>query len=339
MIEGEIEKIKETCSKHGYEYIKFLGKGSYSSVSLCESKKYNQEFAIKRTMKEKISLQEYNTLVSLNHPSIISLYDSFEDNNSAYLVMDYCPNGTIRQKGILSYNQFINYAKQMLEGLAYCHSNNIAHRDIKPDNIFLDQYDHIKIGDFGLSKQFDHNHKSAEKCGSFNFISPEMFQCQDFCPFKSDIWALGITFFYILSGDYPFKGSSRDEIKQNTILGDINYKKYKIDQRLIFLINKMTIKNPNARPTAEKLLKLPIFTPELSKKTLLMSMAARRSTYPSKSFNRSSWNFSKLNDLKLDQISNDNSDNDKKISLLDSHCFQSIIAYPNIQRMSSRYPA
>lgn len=329
MLEVEIEQIQESVSEHGYEYKKFLGKGSYSSVSLCHSKKYNQEFAIKRTMKESISFQEYNTLCSLNHPSIISLYDSFEDDDSAYLVMDYCSNGTIRQKKNISYNQFINYAKQILEGLAYCHSKNIAHRDIKPDNIFLDQYDHIKIGDFGLAKQFDNNKKSAEKCGSFNFIAPEMFQYHEICPFKADIWALGVTFYYILTGDYPFKGTSREKIKQSIIFGDISYKKYKIDQRIQFLINKMTVKNPNSRPTAEKLLKLPIFSPELSKKTLLMTIAARRNTCPSKVFNRSSWNF--------DQIQDDTSDN-KKISLLDAHCYQSIIAYPNTQRIGSHYP-
>ena len=111
-------------------------------------------------------MDEYNTLLSLNHPNIVIFYNSFEDEDSQYLVMEYCSKGTIKEKGKLSTEKFIHYAKQMLDALAYCHSNNVSHRDIRPSNIFIDQHDNIKIGDFTTAKQLDRIKKLREKCTS-----------------------------------------------------------------------------------------------------------------------------------------------------------------------------
>lgn len=84
--------------------------------------------------------------------------------------MEYCPIGSINQKGKLTYDQFVNYSKQILKALSYCHSLNIAHRDIKPENIFLDQHDQIKLADFGVAKYFTYYNKSDEKCGSLKYF-------------------------------------------------------------------------------------------------------------------------------------------------------------------------
>ena len=152
------EQYQQTLSEHGYKY-KTLGKGGFSSVLLCESNKYLQDFAIKRVIKHRMTECEYKTMISLSHQNIIQLYDSFNDDYAHYLVMEYCPNGTLSQKGCLSYDKFIFYTKQILESISFCHSIYIAHRDIKPDNILFDQYDHIKLVDFGKDA------KSSQKCG------------------------------------------------------------------------------------------------------------------------------------------------------------------------------
>lgn len=190
------EQNIETLKQHGYTYIRNLGSGSFSDVLLCQSTKYNQCFAIKRAIKHHISVDEYKHLISLHHPHIIKLYDTFEDDEAQYLVFDYCQNGTISERGRLTIENFIQLSKQILEAVAFCHSHNIAHRDLKPENIFLDQYNHIKLADFGMAKQFQLNGKSTEKCGSIMFCPPEMFVHQEIDPFKADIWALGITFFF-----------------------------------------------------------------------------------------------------------------------------------------------
>lgn len=275
-----MEEMQEILSQHGYQCKEFLGSGSFSSVYLCESSKYHQQFAVKKAIKHKLSAYEYNSLISLNHPHIVQLYDSFEDDNWRYLVTEYCPNGTILKKKKLSFDYFVYYARQILDALSFCHSQKIAHRDIKPENIFIDQYDHVKLADFGLARQFEDKRKSTEKCGSLIFFAPEMFECNEICPFKADIWALGITFFFMATGDLPFKTNSIEELKKWVIYGDLEFIDNNIDPQIHYLIRKLTNKDPKKRPTAEKLLKLPMFETIAAKKTsLFMNQTARRNSY------------------------------------------------------------
>lgn len=321
------EQIKETLSMHGYDYKEFLGKGGFSSVFLCKSKKYNQIFAVKRAIKHKLTEYEYNALVSLNHTNIIKLYDSFNDDDSQYLVMEYCQNGTIRQKGSLQYDRFIIYAKQILEAIAYCHSNNIAHRDIKPDNIFLDQYNHIKVADFGMARQFKEESKSKEMCGSFKFYSPEMFEYQEICPFKADIWALGITFFYMATGSYPFESKSIEEMKQFIIYGEIPFSRHNIDPKIQFMIKKMTEKNPKLRPPADKLLNFPIFNQNLPLKTSVIFKSHTRYRSHSNIMQSHSLTF------ESDEIRTPN----EEISLSKIHSYQSDFHFHCKQRINRHF--
>lgn len=253
------ELIDETLSLHGYEYKDFLGKGGFSSVFLCQSQKYHQYFAVKRSRIHRLTEDEYNFLVTLNHPNIIRLYGSFHDEFAHYLVMEYCPNGTMKDKANLPYEKFVYYSKQILEAIAFCHSNNVAHRDIKPENIFLDRYDHVKLADFGMAKCFNLNTKSSEKCGSLLYLAPEMLQYQEICPFKADIWALGITFFFMATGKYPFPHTNTEELKSLIFIGFINFDQYDIHPKIRYLLQKMLIKDHNYRLTARKLLELPVF--------------------------------------------------------------------------------
>lgn len=251
---------KKTLSQNGYEYVQEIGSGAYSSVLLCKNLKYNQLFAVKKVAKHQMSAQEYEALVKLDHPNIIKLFSTFQDEESEYLVMEYCSNGTLSRKGKIDYTTFIFYAKQILEALAYCHSKQIAHRDIKPENILLDQYNYPKLADFGLSKSFSKEVTSTEKCGTLIYCAPETLIQNEISPFKADIWALGITFFVFATGKLPFQYKTREELIELISVGKLNYTDIKIDQRIRYLINKMIEKNPEQRPTAEKLLNLPIFS-------------------------------------------------------------------------------
>lgn len=298
----DLERTKKILLDHGYEYVDVLGQGSFSSIYLCQRALYNQQFAIKKAIKNEMSDYEYKLMVRLNHQHIIRLYDVFEDDTSQYLVLEYCSSGTIQQKGKLSKDQFVFFARQILEALAYCHSINIAHRDIKPENIFLDQNNHIKLGDFGMAKTFGCDEKSKEKCGSLMFFSPEMIGYQSVCPFKADIWALGITFFYMITGNFPFQSQSREQLKQLIFLGEIEYDKYDIDPDIKYLINRMTAKNINLRPTASEILQFPMFASGTIKKHLILN--ERHSTIRFTSLQRTQTNLL-ANEIKNKHFSDD----------------------------------
>ena len=333
----EVGKVQATLSSHGYNYEKYLGKGSFSSVILCKSHKYNHSFAIKRAIKNRLTASEYDTLISLIHPNIIRLYDSFEDDEAQYLVMEYCSNGTVREKGALSYEKFVSYAKQILEALAYCHSKKIAHRDIKPENIF-DQYDHIKLADFGFSKQFQNEPKTKEKCGSLMYLAPEMLQNHDICPFKADIWALGITFFVMATGSFPFVCNTVEDLKKLIFFSDLDFSRYQIDQRIRFLIKKMATLHLNDRPTAEKLLKLPMFSSVTPVKNILLTEKARKHSFsngyrtPFTLTSNSSSNF-----IEKNQYCSDGDDNSKRPPLPNILSYRGINLYPQIQRSTRRF--
>lgn len=309
----DIEQVRTTLLKHGYEYMQTIGQGTFSTVLLCQSQKYNQKFAIKRAIKHKITELEFNILVSLNSTNIIRVYDTFEDDEAQYFVNEYCSQGTVKSKGCLSYDKFIHYARQILEAVKYCHSKKIAHRDIKPENIFIDEYDHIKMADFGMAKIFESNVKSSEKCGSLMFMSPEVIQCQSFCPFKADIWALGVTFYYMITGNYPFQGNSREELKRMIFLGDFDFDSYDIDPQIRFMISKMTSRNVDSRPTADKLLKYPMFMETRKKKNYVIKDKGIGRIFPPVYYTQSTIMPAKLNTFEdIEKFKSDDNENQKR---------------------------
>lgn len=278
------ESIQQILSVNGYYYIDLIGSGSFADVYLCQNSKYNHFFAIKRVLKKKLAQLEIEALISLIHPYIVKLYQTFSYEDYQYLVMEYCPNGTIKQLGKLNYKKFVFYAKQLLEVLDYCHSQKIAHRDIKPDNIFIDHYNQAKLGDFGLANKFQENDTSNEKCGSIMFCSPEIITSSQFDPFKADIWALGITFYYMVTGHYPFPDCSNEDLKNHISFGQIDFSHDEVDTKIQHIIMKMTTKNPLFRPSAHQLLKFPLFSSQVSTKlkqkinsSSLLSFKSRKS--------------------------------------------------------------
>lgn len=255
------EKVHLSLKRHGYEPIKTIGKGSFAQVYLCKSTKYDDLFAAKVMNKSFITNLEIQALKSLWHPYIIKMFEILEDDDLIFLILEYCDGGNMEKLGALDYNMFIYYSKQILEALNFCHSKSIAHRDIKPSNIYIDKYYRIRLADFGFAKKFEDQIVSKEKCGSIMFAAPEIFKGQ-FNPFKADIWALGVTFFYMITGKYPFNINSRTDISMRVI----DFSQYTVDKRIQQLILKMTSIFPDQRPTALKLLADPLFKKQKPKK-------------------------------------------------------------------------
>lgn len=110
-----------------------------------------------------------------------------------------------------------------MEVLEYFHSQNIAHRDIKPENFFLNQYNHIKLEDFGLSSKFQDQQLPNMKCGSLTFFSPEILSNSEFDPFKADILALGISFYFMVTGHFPYENRNNQNLRDMIVNSQIRF--------------------------------------------------------------------------------------------------------------------
>ena len=189
------------------EILTKLGRGGFGSVSKVKCKVNNNIYALKiieKNQYEKYNYREIEMFKILNHPNIIKYYDNFEDDNKIYLLIEYMENGSLTRfigsKSRKKYNAKIpnelvwNLFLQSISGLVYIHSQNIIHRDIKPDNLLIDNNMKIKISDFGISKIIENNlNNTNTTLGVQNqYAAPESHT--KYYNEKVDIYSLGKTF-------------------------------------------------------------------------------------------------------------------------------------------------
>ncbi|XP_023238331.1 serine/threonine-protein kinase PLK4-like [Centruroides sculpturatus] len=191
-----------------------IGEGASASVYRAVYTGNNMEVAIKmidvhkmRGEMDRIS-QEIKIHRCLNHPSIVKLYNDFEDAEFKYLVLEYCHKGDLQKylearKKPLSEKEACSIFHQLVDGTIYLHSQNVIHRDFKPSNLLLTRNLDIKIADFGMSAIFQSNDVHMTLCGTPNFISPEMLTKRRH-GFKTDCWSLGCLLYTLLVGKPPF---------------------------------------------------------------------------------------------------------------------------------------
>ena len=196
-----------------------IGKGAYATVRSAKNKQSSSKVAIKIYDKFKLltpnrkknAEREIKILTRLNHPNIVKLYKTVENNKSLNLIMEYV-NGCslmayLKQKPNkrLEESEARSIFRQIIEALDYCHSLGISHRDIKLENILIDPQHCIKLIDFGFSTCFSNEKKVKLFCGTPSYMSPEIVTKQESHGPPSDIWAAGILLFVLLSGSFPFK--------------------------------------------------------------------------------------------------------------------------------------
>lgn len=172
------------------------------------------------TRKKKI-LCEVKILGRLSHPGVIRLLEVFENQKYVFLVMELAANGdllkTLKKLGSVSEAKARKYFFQIAHGLKYIHDNKIIHRDIKLDNILVDENDLCKICDFGVSRTMEDGEIINEQCGTPAYLAPEIILEQGYHGFGADVWSLGVLLFALLTGSMPFV-SDRLEVLQEKIV-------------------------------------------------------------------------------------------------------------------------
>ena len=206
--------------KNRYRIISFLGRGSFGEVWLATDEYLNMKVALKIyvSLDEKGAKDfrsEYTVTFALSHPNLLHIiYFDFLDQRP-FLVMPYCPTSSESLVGHMSEMEIWRFIRDVSSGLAYLHDRDIVHRDIKPDNILLNEQGDFLISDFGISIKLRNTLQRASirtmdasrgVAGSPAFMGPELFSHSPVPIKASDIWALGITLFELMTEDLPFFG-------------------------------------------------------------------------------------------------------------------------------------
>ena len=290
--------VRKAIEAKGYKIGKPIGQGGSGSVFLIYSEKYNQNFVCKCLLKEKTFTanfqfyfeNEISSLQKLSHPHIVSLYDYFVVANTHVMIMEYCERGNALRTISLHVKRdpliLLQYAKEIVSGLCYCHAKEIVHLDLKPTNILIDKYQRLKIADFGLSQHVKYGEKINKYHGTMIYMPPEMLKKKPYDPYKADIWSFGVTLYQIACGKLPWHQIDPQALLSEIQLGIIRFSS-KVPHCLRPIISACLRVNPEDRPNTNEL-EYMINNVILARKSTIVQPKPINQHSPSSSLNASS---------------------------------------------------
>jgi 3-phosphoinositide dependent protein kinase-1 len=243
-----------------FHFGRTLGEGSYSTVLAATDRQIHREYAVKVLDKRHIIKEKKVKYVNIEkdalnrlteHPGIVRLYYTFQDERSLYFVLDLANGGELlghlKKMGTFDEECTRFYGAQMLDSIAYMHSQGIIHRDLKPENVLLDEQMHTKITDFGTAKILDIKSRPLDAAGIGNdgpgagnpmdgaeqeravsfvgtaeYVSPELLTDKNACK-ASDLWAFGCILYQLLAGRPPFKAGNEYQTFQKIVALDYHF--------------------------------------------------------------------------------------------------------------------
>ncbi|XP_062464647.1 serine/threonine-protein kinase SIK2 [Pezoporus occidentalis] len=236
-----------------------LGKGNFAVVKLARHRITRSEVAIKiidKSQLDAVNLEkiyrEVQIMKMLDHPHIIKLYQVMETKSMLYLVTEFAKNGEIfdylASHGRLSESEARRKFWQILSAVEYCHGRKIVHRDLKAENLLLDNNMNIKIADFGFGNFYKSGEPLTTWCGSPPYAAPEVFEGQQYEGPQLDIWSMGVVLYVLVCGALPFDGPTLPILRQRVLEGRFRIP-YFMSEECEHLIRRMLVLDPSKRLT------------------------------------------------------------------------------------------
>ena len=271
-LQPKIELDTKTIKQIGdYTLGAEVGSGAFGKVVLGKHTLTGESVAIK--ILDKIILsqtpedyelvkQEISILKIVKHKYIVQLYEILETSQHIYIIMEYCEGKDlmdfILSKQHLSELESLKFFQQLINALFYLHSQNIAHRDVKIDNMLLDKNKDLKLVDFGLSTKYSDDILLDQPCGTVVYAAPEVLDGNEYHGMLADVWSSGIVLYGMASGYLPFSDKDDEINKKNVLEGNIDIPEF-FSPLLKDLLRHMLDVNPITRYTLQEIKQHPWF--------------------------------------------------------------------------------
>ncbi|XP_029387716.1 serine/threonine-protein kinase Nek1 isoform X3 [Mus pahari] len=250
-----------------YVRLQKIGEGSFGKAVLVKSTEDDRHYVIKEINISRMSdkerqesRREVAVLANMKHPNIVQYKESFEENGSLYIVMDYCEGGDLfkrinAQKGTLfQEDQILDWFVQICLALKHVHDRKILHRDIKSQNIFLTKDGTVQLGDFGIARVLNSTVELARTCiGTPYYLSPEICENKPYNN-KSDIWALGCVLYELCTLKHAFEAGNMKNLVLKIISGSFPPVSLHYSYDLRSLLSQLFKRNPRDRPSVNSIL-------------------------------------------------------------------------------------
>ena len=259
---GTIFSTHKTIKNVGvddFKLIKVIGRGSYGKVCLVQFKQTNDLYAMKSLKKDVLldddqvesTLLEKNILQSLNHPFLVGMVFCFQTEERVYFVLPFVQGGELfqhlRQNKYFPEEKVKFYASIIGLALDYLHKNGIVYRDIKPENILLDQDGYLKLIDFGMAKILKDDEKANSFCGTPEYLAPEIITGEGHNR-MADWWSYGTLVYEMLFGIPPFFCENVEKMYKLITKANLRFpKKFDVSDEAKDLLCKLLIKNQKER--------------------------------------------------------------------------------------------
>jgi serine/threonine protein kinase len=240
-----------------------IGAGGMSTVYRALDETLQRRVAIKLMNREVAAdsdqlerfRREARAVAQLSHPHIVGVIDAGEDEGRPYIVFEYVEGETLKERirrlGRLPIAEAVAYAIEIARALGAAHARHIVHRDVKPQNVLIDEEGSAKVTDFGIARTLDEEGLTADGrvLGTTDYVSPEQALGQHVTG-QSDLYSLGIVLYEMLTGEVPFKGDSQVAVAMKHVreqIPDVQVKRPEVSAALAAVVDDATAKRPDDR--------------------------------------------------------------------------------------------